>query len=457
MSESVLETFARRGIELLHQDDSVLYELLEREYQRQANTLALVASSSIVDPSVLACEGMVPVNVTAEGYPGNRFHAGCKIIDEIEQLAIDRARHAFKAQYANVQPHCASSANEIVMFGLLKPGDTILGMELQSGGHLTHGARSSISGQYFNAVAYGVGENGFLDYEQVHRLAEEHKPQLIICGATAYPRVIDFKRFREIADDVGAFLLADITHIAGLVVAGLHPSPIDFAHFTTTCTHKQLYGPRGGLILIGKDHLNPTRDGKRTLSQMIQNAVFPLLQGAPVPNVIAAKARALAMAATEDAKLLANRIVTNARALAKDFIEKGYDVISGGTDNHIVVLNLVPRNLTGVVAENALEDSHIIVNRNKIPGDKRPPLVTSGIRLGTNSVAIRGMGAGEMKECADLMDKVLTSIDILGERNYTLDKNVADQVRDDVKNLCARFPLSRYPAPRLGEANIDRA
>lgn len=451
MSESVLENFARRGIELLHQDDGVLYEILEREYLRQANTLAMVASSSIVDPSVLACEGMVPVNVTAEGYPGNRFHAGCKIIDEIEQLAIDRARQAFNAQYANVQPHSASLANEIVMFGLLKPADTILGMELQSGGHLTHGAKVSISGQYFNAVAYGVGDNGFLDYDQVHKLAEEHKPRLIICGATAYPRIIDFKRFREIADDVGAFLLADITHIAGLVVAGLHPSPIDFAHFTTTCTHKQLYGPRGGLILMGKDHLNPTSDGKRTLSQMIQNAVFPLLQGAPVPNVIAAKARALAIAASDDSKVVTHRIAINARALARNFMEQGYDVVSGGTDNHIVVLNLASRNLTGVVAENALEDSHIIVNRNKVPGDKRPPRVTSGIRLGTNSVAIRGMGAGEMKECANLIDRVLTSVDILGERNYTLDKNVADQVRDDVKNLCGRFPISRYPLPRSDE------
>ncbi|HEX8136904.1 MAG TPA: serine hydroxymethyltransferase [Pyrinomonadaceae bacterium] len=445
MNESILKTFARRGVELLYQDDSVLYELLEREYHRQANTLALVASSSIVDPSVLACEGMVPVNVTAEGYPGNRFHAGCSLIDEIERLAIERAKQAFKAQYANVQPHCASSANEIVMLSLLKPGDTILGMQLQSGGHLTHGAKASISGQYFKAVGYGIGDDGLIDYDQVAELAKQCKPRLIVCGATAYPRAINFVRFREIADEVGAFLLADITHIAALVIAGLHPSPIDVAHFTTTCTHKQLYGPRGGLILMGQDHLGPAPDGKRGLSEMIQSAVFPLLQGAPVPNVIAAKARALARATTPDFKILADAIVANARALAGYFVEKGYDLISGGTDNHIILINLIDRSLTGVVAEKALEESHIIVNKNKIPGDKRSSLVTSGIRLGTNSVAVRGMGPGQMKRCAALIDRVLTSIDVLGERDYRLDGRVRDEVRAEVTHLCQEFPIPRYP------------
>jgi glycine hydroxymethyltransferase len=448
MKESILTTLARQGVELLQEDDTLLYDLLEREYHRQANTLALVASSSIVDPSVLACEGMHPVNVTAEGYPGRRFHAGCKVIDEIEQLAIDRAKQIFGAQYACVQPHCASSANEIVMFGLLKPGDTIMGMELQYGGHLTHGASASISGQYFNAVGYGVGEGGFIDYNQVHKLAKECRPQLIICGATAYPRVIDFKRFREIADDVGAFLLADITHVAGLVVANLHPSPIDFAHFTTTCTHKQLNGPRGGLILMGKDHLNLAPDGKRTLSQLIQSAVFPLFQGAPVPNVIAAKARAFARASTPAFKILANQIVTNAKALAVYCVEKGYEVISGGTDNHIVVIDLGPRGLTGAIAEHALEESHIIVNKNKVPGDKKSSLVTSGIRLGTNSVAVRKMGPDEMKRCADLIDKVLTSITVLGDRDHTLDSRVIDSVRDEVSRLCKEFPIPRYPLPK---------
>lgn len=448
MNESILTTFARQGVELLQEDDALLYDLLEREYYRQANTLALVASSSIVDPSVLACEGMHPVNVTAEGYPGRRFHAGCKVIDEIEQLAIDRAKQIFGAQYASVQPHCASSANEIVMFGLLKPGDTILGMELQYGGHLTHGAKASIAGQYFNAVGYGVGEGGFIDYNRVHKLAKECRPRLIICGATAYPRIIDFQRFREIADDVGALLLADITHIAGLVVAGLHPSPIDFAHFTTTCTHKQLSGPRGGLILMGKDYLNLAPDGKRTLSQLIQNAVFPLLQGAPVPNVIAAKARAFARASTPAFKIWANQIVTNAKALAVYCVEKGYDVITSGTDNHIVIIDLGPRGLTGAIAEHALEESNIIVNKNKVPGDKKSSMVTSGIRLGTNSVAVRKMGPDEMKRCADLIDKVLTSITVLGDHDHTLDGRVRDSVQDEVSRLCEEFPIPRYPLPK---------
>lgn len=451
MNEPILTTFARRGVELLYQDDAVLYELLEREYRRQANTLALVASSSVVDPSVLACEGMVPVNVTAEGYPGRRFHAGCDLIDEIEQLAIERAKQAFQAQYANVQPHSASSANEIVMLSLLKPGDAILGMELQSGGHLTHGAKASISGQYFKAFGYGVGDDGLLDYDQVSELAERCKPRLIVCGATAYPRAINFERFREIADRVDAFLLADITHIAALVIAGLHPSPINVAHFTTTCTHKQIYGPRGGLILMGRDHLGPSPDPKRTLSETIQSAVFPLLQGAPVPNVIAAKARALARATTPDFKALAEAIAANARDLAGSLRARGYDLVSGGTDNHIVLINLLSRNLTGVVAEKALEESHIIVNKNKVPGDNKSPLVTSGIRLGTNSVAARGMGAAQMERCADLIERVLTSIDAAGERDYKLDARVRDEVRAEVKLLCEEFPIPRYPVPRAGD------
>jgi len=445
MNEPRLTTFARRGVELLREEDTGLYELLDQEYQRQAQTLALVASSSIVDPSVLACEGMAPVNVTAEGYPGRRFHAGCKFIDEIEQLAIERAKKAFQAQYANVQPHSASLANEIVMFGLLNPGDTVLGMELQSGGHLTHGAKASISGQYFKAVGYGLSGEELIDYDEVHRLARQCRPKLIICGATAYPRVIDFRRFREIADDVGAFLLADITHIAGLVVAGLHPSPIDCAHFTTTCTHKQLYGPRGGLILMGRDHLDLAPDRKRTLSGMVQSAVFPLLQGAPVPNAIAAKARALGMVLTTDFKALAARILDNARALAACFIERDYRLISGGTDNHIVLLDLTPRALTGAVAERALEESNIIVNKNKVPGDRKSAHVTSGIRLGTNSVALREMGPGEMKQCVGLIDKTLTSVAVRGESDYSLDRGSRESVRAEVRLLCERFPIPRYP------------
>lgn len=445
MSEGILGAFVRRGVELLRQEDPILYDLLEAEYYRQTGVLAMVASSSIADPSVFACEGMVPTNVTAEGYPGNRFHAGCKYVDKIEQLAIERAKEAFRAQYANVQPHSASSANEIVMCSILKPGDTILGMELQFGGHLTHGARASISGQYFHSIGYGLNTQELIDYEQVAELARQFKPKLIICGATAYPRFIDFQRFRAIADEVGAFLLADISHTAGLVVAGFHPSPIDHAHFTTTCTHKQLYGPRGGLILIGRDHDSLAPGGKRTLAEAIQRAVFPFFQGAPILNAIAAKARALATVMTPEFKTLAERIVADASVLAQCFVDRDYRVISGGSDNHIVLLDVTTCGITGSIAERALEESNIIVNKNRIPGDKKSAIVTSGIRLGTNSLAFRGMGTGEMHQCSELIHRVLMSIHMLGEQEYHLDTSVKEAVQAEVKQLCQRFPIPRYP------------
>jgi glycine hydroxymethyltransferase len=445
MSEMVLAAFARQGVERLSHDDPVLYELLEAEYYRQTHTLAMVAASSIADPSVFACEGMVPANVTAEGYPGKRFHAGCLIVDKIEQLAIDRARAAFKAQYANVQPHSATTANEIVMSSVLKPGDTILGLELECGGHLTHGARASFSGQYFHAIGYGLDEQGLIDYEQVAMLAHRFKPKLIICGATAYPRFIDFQRFRSIADDSGALLLADISHTAGLIVAGLHPSPIDHAHFTTTCTHKQLYGPRGGLILLGRDYNSPAPDGKRTLAELMQRAVFPFFQGAPILNAIAAKARALALVMTPEFHSVVERIITDASALARSCIEHGYRVVSGGTDNHIVLLDVTTRGITGIIAQQALEECHITVNKNRIPGDQKSALITSGIRLGTNSLAFRGMEASEMQQCAGLMDRVLTAVEAHGEREYHLDRSLKEAVHRDVERLCQRFPIPHYP------------
>jgi glycine hydroxymethyltransferase len=454
-AETMLDTFARQGTALLKQEDPSLYKLLEDEYCRQLDTLVMVASCSIAHPSVLTCEGTVGVNVTAEGYPGKRYHAGCEFIDGIEQLAIDRAKEAFKAQYANVQPHCATSANFIIISNLLKAGDCILGMELQYGGHLTHGAKASFSGQYFNAVGYGLDENGFIDYAQVARLAHECQPKLIICGATAYPRLIDFQRFRQIADEVGAFLLADISHTAGLVITGLHPSPIDHAHFTTTCTHKQLFGPRGGLILMGRDYLSPAPDGKRTLSAMLQRAVFPFFQGAPILNAIAAKARALALATTPEFKILARRIVANSGELARCFIDLGYKVISGGSSNHVILLDVASRGLTGVVAERALEESSIIVNKNRIPGDAKSALITSGLRLGTNTIAARGMGNNEMQACAELIHRVLTSIEIIDEQKYYLDNTVKELVQADVRQLCRSFPIPNYPdATNLSEAGF---
>ena len=451
MKDDALAALAQRGSEILHHQDPDLHALLLAERDRQLRTLILVASSSIVDPSVLACEASVAVNVTAEGYPGRRFHAGCGIIDEIEQLAIDRAKQAFNAQYANVQPHCASSANEIIMFGLLQPGDTILGMALEHGGHLTHGAAVSISGQYFKAVHYGLDERGFLDYEQVRSLACEHRPRLIVCGGTAYPRMIDFARFRAIADECGAFLLADITHTAGLVAAGLHGSPIDHAHFTTMCTHKQLYGPRGGLILMGVDSDRAAPGGGHSLAERVQRSVFPLMQGAPAPHVIAAKARTLARIVTPEFRRLAAAIVSNARALAASFMNKSYTVVSGGTDSHIVLMDLGPRDLTGAVAEGALEQCSIIVNRNKVPGDRRPTRITSGIRIGTNTISARGMGAPEMAKVSELIDRVLTSVDPLSMVEWSLGEDVRREVGDSVQRLCCSFPITQYEstaAPR---------
>jgi glycine hydroxymethyltransferase len=454
MNESLLAEFAARGVELLRRDDPALYELLEDEYRRQTGVLAMVAASSIAGPSVLACEGTVVSNVTTEGYPGARFHAGCGVVDEIERLAIRRACAAFGARHANVQPHSGSSANETVLFGLLKPGDTILGLELNSGGHLTHGARASVSGQYFNAVEYGLTEGGLLDYEQVYRLAVTHRPRLIVCGASAYPRIIDFARFREIADEVGAYLLADISHVAGLVVAGLHPSPIDHAHFTTTSTYKQLFGPRGGLILLGKDFDAPAPDGRGTLASLVQRAVFPFFQGTPSLNTIAAKARALALVNTPWFGGVAARIVEDARALAERLLWHGHRVLTGGTDNHIVLVDVLACGVTGVVAERALEDCNVIVNKNKIPGDVKGALVTSGMRLGTNSLALRGLGPAEMDVCADLIDRVLKAVRVEGDTRYKLDRAAREDARAVVAELCERFPYPHYPAASCEPAAV---
>jgi glycine hydroxymethyltransferase len=331
-----------------------------------------------------------------------------------------------------------------VMFSLLRAGDTVLGLDLDAGGHLSHGARASVSGVYFNAVAYGVDGHGRIDMEQVRRLAREHRPRLIVTGASAYPRTIDFHAFREIADEAGAWLLADISHVAGLVAAGEHPSPIDHAHFTTTSTYKQLFGPRGGLVLMGRDHDAPAPDGRGTLSDAVQRAAFPFFQGTPSLAAIAAKASALARVATPEFRALARRITATARALAAALEGRGYRLVSGGTDNHIVLVDVSARGLTGVVAERALEACGIVVNKNRIPGDPRSARVTSGVRFGTNSLALRGMGPGEMPACAALVDAVLGAVRPLGDRAYELDAAVAAGVREQVAELCARFPIPGY-------------
>jgi len=444
--KSNLARFVEAAVERLERVDPELYTILDNEYRRQSNVLTMVASSSIADPSSLICEAMTSMNVTAEGYPGRRFHAGCRHIDEIEQLAIDRVKAVFGAQFANVQPMTASSANEVVMFSTLKPGDTLLGMDLDSGGHLTHGSKASISGQVFDAVGYGLDENERLDYDQARALALEHKPKLIICGTTAYARDIDWARFRAIADEVGAYVLADITHIAGLVAAGIHSSPIDHAHFTTTCTHKQLFGGRGGLIMIGKDHDMPAHDEPdKTLAQVIQNRVFPYFQGAPNQSSIAAKARGMGFVGSEEFRCVARRIVDLSQALAAAFIARGYRVITGGTDNHIVVVDVMQKGITGVNAEKALEDCGIVVNKNRIPFDEKPPFVTSGIRLGTNGLAIREMEPSDMADCVEVIHDVLTHLEQSGDREYQVDPDAAARAEAEIARLCSLRPIRTYP------------
>lgn len=433
------------GLDQLAADDPELHGALLAEQRRQAETLSLVASCSVVDPSVLVSQASVAVNVTAEGYPGRRYHAGCAAVDEVERIAVERAKAVFGARYANVQPHSATNANYTVLSALLRPRDTILGMALDSGGHLTHGSPAAYAGQYFRAVGYGLTPAGLIDYGEVFALAEEHRPAVIICGATAYPRVIDFARFRRIADKVGAYLLADISHTAGLVATGRHPNPIDHAHITTCCTHKQLFGPRGGLIMSGRDADAPAPRGTGTLVSFLQRSVFPFSQGAPALNVIAAKARALAIAATPGFRAGTDRIVVAAQAMASRLAGLGYHVVSGGTDNHIVLLDLSPRGMTGLVAEEALEACRIVVNKNRVPGDTTPALVTSGVRLGTNSMAWRGMGATEARECADLLDLVLTAVRPDGQ----LPVEVRNAARARVAALCARFPLPWHEEPAL--------
>ena len=446
MSESILAEFLQQGVELLKEEDPALHALLEREHYRQLHTLTLVAASSIADPSVFACSGATIGNLTTEGYPAKRFHGGCAIADEIERLAIERAKAAFSAEYANVQPHSGTSANQIVIGSLLSPGDRIMGLGLASGGHLSHGSKASLTGRWFDVVEYHVDDDNMINYNEVRQLACQTKPRLIVAGASAYPRHIDFQQFRAIADEVGAFLLADISHIAGLVVAGEHQNPVNYAHFTTTSTYKQLYGPRGGLILMGKDHDMLAPDGKSTLADRIQKSTFPFFQGTPSLNAIAAKARALGMVMTPAFTLLAKRVVANAKMLASVLVNQGYDVLTGGTDNHMVLLNMATNGMTGVVAEKALEECDIIVNKNRIPGDTKAALVTSGLRLGTNSVAARGMGADEMTICAELIHRVLSSIVIIDDRSYGLNDAVKREARGEVESLCTRFPIPRYPA-----------
>ena len=403
--------------------DPDVYAAVGAERERQNCGLELIASENFVSRAVLEATGCVMTNKYAEGYPGRRYYGGCEHVDEVERLAIARALELFAgAEHVNVQPHSGTTANMAVYFGFLRPGDKLMGMDLSSGGHLTHGHRLSYSGRDFEVVSYGVDrESERIDYDEVERLAEEHRPKLIVCGASAYSRVIDFERFRAAADRVGALLLADIAHIAGLVAAGLHPSPFPHCDFVTTTNHKTLRGPRGGMAFSKEEH-----------AKLLDRAVFPGLQGGPLMHVIAAKAVALREALTGDFRDYQRKTVANADRLARRIDERGYRIVSGGTDNHVFLVDVGSRGVTGQVAEESLEAASITVNKNTIPYDERPPLVASGVRLGTPALTTRGMGEAEMDRVGDLVAEVLDDPE---------SESVRAAVRGKVEELTARFPL----------------
>jgi glycine hydroxymethyltransferase len=402
--------------------DPAVADILRREARRQAMGLELIASENFVSEAVLEAAGSVATNKYAEGYPGRRYYGGCEVLDEAERLAIERARELFGAEHVNVQSHSGSQANEAAYRAVLEVGDTVLAMNLDHGGHLTHGSPVNFSGKLYQIVAYGVSrESERIDYDEVRRLALEHRPKLIQCGATAYSRIIDFARFREIADEVRAVLFADIAHIAGLVAAGMHPSPIGHAQLVTTTTHKTLRGPRGGMILCDA-----------SLAKAVDSAVFPGLQGGPLMHVIAAKAVAFGEALRPEFREYARRVVENARILAETLADHGYRIVSGGTDNHLFLLSLVGRELTGKAAQLALERAGVTTNKNMVPFDPRKPFVTSGVRIGTPALTTRGMGPDEMRAIGGLIARVLDAPD---------DASVAAAVRAEVEALCERHPL----------------
>ncbi len=419
--------------------DSQVQQALELELGRQRNGLELIASENFVSADVLAAQGSVLTNKYAEGYPGKRYYGGCEYVDVVENIARDRVKQLYGAEYANVQPHSGSQANMAVYFTFLKPGDTVLGMNLAHGGHLTHGHPANFSGQLYKFTAYGVSkETGYIDYNDVEARANEHKPKMITVGASAYSRDIDFKRMREIADSVGAWLLCDMAHPAGLIAKGHLTSPLPHCHVVTSTTHKTLRGPRGGMILLGKDFENtwgsvaPKSGRTKMVSELIDSTVMPGIQGGPLMHVIAAKAVAFGEALEDSFTTYGAQVIANARALAAALVSKGYYIISGGTDNHLMLVDLRAKNITGKAAEEALDKAAITVNKNAVPYDDKSALVTSGIRIGTSAVTTRGMKEAEMAQIADLIDRVIMHSD---------DTATHTAVRNEVKELTSRFPL----------------
>jgi glycine hydroxymethyltransferase len=403
--------------------DPVLAQAMSDEVVRQEDHVELIASENYASPRVMEAQGSVLTNKYAEGYPAKRYYGGCEYVDVAEQLAIDRAKELFSADYANVQPHSGSQANAAVFMALINPGDTILGMSLAHGGHLTHGAKVNFSGKIYNAVQYGIDEQGYIDYAEVEQLARAHKPKMIIAGFSAYSRIVDWARFRAIADEVGAYFVVDMAHVAGLVAAGVYPSPVQIADVTTSTTHKTLRGPRGGIILA---KANPEIEKK------LQSLVFPGIQGGPLMHVIAAKAVAFKEALQPEFTVYQRQVVDNARAMAQVFVERGLDVVSGGTDNHLFLVSLVKKGLTGKAVDAALGQAHITVNKNAVPNDPQSPFVTSGIRVGTAAITTRGFGVAEATQLAGWMCDVIDALD---------DEAVIASVRGQVTDLCRRFPV----------------
>ncbi len=429
----------------LKKQDARVYELIAREYERLQNTLQLIAAENQCSRAVLATLGSILQNKTTEGFPGKRYHGGCEFVDEAEKLAVDGAKETFGAKYANVQPHCGTGANQIVIAALLQSGDKILSLALDQGGHLSHGAKVAFTGKFFNVENYHLDRDTFLlDYDAIRERAVAFRPKLIICGTSAYSRLIDFSRFRRIADEVGAYLMADISHIAGLVIAGVHPSPIDHAHFTTTSTYKP-GGPRGGLILMGRDYDKTVNiDGKRTtLCELIQKTTFPGMQGTPYLNNVAAKAVFFKETLSEEYRARQFKIVENARALAQNLLDLGHDVLTGGTDTHMVLVNVASLNpgMTGIAAQQSLEDCGIIINKNRLPYDKNPAAIAGGIRLGTPIVTRTGMGSEQMGLTSELIDSVLRNTNSPAPGQYRIDKSLSESIKNKVRHLCKEFPI----------------
>ena len=410
------------SLEALQATDPEVYAAIDAEEERQRNKLLLIASENFASPAVLAAQGSLMTNKYAEGYPGKRYYGGCQHVDQVEDLAIQRCKQIFGSDHVNVQPHSGSQANMAAYLSVLKPGDTILGMDLAQGGHLTHGSKVNFSGMIFRAFSYGVDrQSETIDYDAVRKLAEECRPRMIVVGASAYARTLDFPKFQSIAQSVGAYLMVDIAHIAGLIAAGLHPNPIPYADFVTTTTHKTLRGPRGGVVMCKAEH-----------AKAVDKFVFPGMQGGPLMHVIAAKAVAFKEALSPGFKRYQQQVIANARTLAQGLLDRGYKIVSGGTDTHLMLVNLTNKGITGKEADAALDAAGIIVNKNAVPYDDKPPAVASGIRLGTPIVSTRGMKEAEMREIVTLVDRVL---------QHRQDPAVLDEVCGQAKALCSRFPI----------------